>query len=213
MLYHVTAENRLPNILKEGLSPSATTLSSEYWEEKIGHEEDEFEEEYFIDCNTEAQQYLDEELNRGENVYFTLSKERAYEIMVGLKDLPYKNVVLEVNPEKIPCTCMVSDQSIADEIYDEYYRACIYDILVDYEKIEKLVEEWEKTLETYDPNKKYENEYLEVACPCHIPTDAIERVFDERGIEICRKDEYGKLVCDKYNIKEIKQLSEFIKEE
>jgi len=175
-LYHVTALVRLKQIMKEGLSPGMETLSREVFKEEYMIEEE--EEEEFVDCNTEAQMYLDEELGRGPAVYFWTDIDRAYESMEGLRDLNLKLIVLVVDPLKIPCTCYVSDAEIADEIYEEYYDACISETLVDTEKIERLVEEWEKTVEEYNPWKKYPS-YYEVWCPCTVPPEAIVQVLDE----------------------------------
>jgi len=204
MLYHATTKRRLDIIAKEGFNPLAETISSEYIKKELGDEYKEpeedslFYEDAFTDCSTEAEEYLNEDLNRGDNVFFSLSKGRALDLLNGLRSIPYENVVIKVNPDKIPCICKVSDQSIADDIYEEYYHACMQDILVDSEKIEKLVDDWDKSVRVYNPDNETEySEYDdEVWCPCKIPPDAIEKVYDSKGIEICRRDERGVLKCD-----------------
>ena len=147
---------------------------------------------------------MNEDLNRGDNVYFTLSKGRAIELLSGLRDIPYENIILEVNPDKIPCVCKVSDQSVADDIYEEYYHACMQEIPADREKIENLVDEWDKSVRVYNPRRhdKYSEYDDEVWCPCRIPPDAIEKVYDSNGMEICRRDERGILKCDTDNVTE-----------
>ena len=200
MLYHVTVKKRLGKIAKEGLNPLAEPVSSEYAKELVGYEEPDedslFYEDTFTDCSAEAETYLNEDLNRGDNVYFALSKRRAIELLSGFRDIPYENIIVEVNPEKIPCVCKVSDQSIADDIYEEYYHACMQEIMVDMEKIEELVDKWDKSVRVYNPRKHDEySEYDdEVWCPCRIPPDAIEKVYDTNGVEICRRDK-GTLKC------------------
>lgn len=193
MLFHVTSEKRLPKILKNGFNRHELPLSTEYAKEVSGIKDEE-DEEYFSDCSADAQEYLDEELGRPDSVYFWISKDRALISKSGLSGLPYKLVILGVNPDKIPCVCKVSDTDIADEIYYEYYHACVNDILVQHEKIEELVEKWNETVRTYEPDKTYPDDH-EVWCPCDIPPDAIEKIYDENGDELCKRDENGLLTC------------------
>jgi len=168
-LYHVTDVKRLPYILRHGLQTSSPTISQEYWRRETGDEE-------LVDCSTEAEYYLNLELGRPDCVYFWTDKDTA-EANARRHQETFKSraCIIEVDPKKIPCKCSVSDAEIGDEIYDMFYNACMHDISINDEELEKKVSEWEKTVEPYNPKKKYPSTY-EVWCPCDIPPNAIKKV-------------------------------------
>lgn len=175
-LYHVTALKRLNNILRNGFSRFEEPLSRELVREEVGVEGDE-EEESFRDCSSDAQYEMNEFMGRSDNVYFWTDLDRAYESMYGVRDLGLDLVVTVVDAKMLPCNCTVDECKIADDIFDEFYSACLNDSVVDDEKLERLLEEWLKTEAPFDPNKIYPDSY-EVKCPCDIPKEAILYVLD-----------------------------------
>lgn len=95
ILYHVTAKPRVDKILKEGLTPYAPTIASE-----IFKPEEEEEEEEQWDCSTEAEYYLNEELQRPDSVYFWVSEDQARRAMWDL-DWPFEKCILKIDYDKI----------------------------------------------------------------------------------------------------------------
>jgi len=174
MLYHVTALMRLRTIMREGLLPGAMTLAEQVYraEEAIA------EGEEVELCSVDAQYMLDDALGRPPAVYFWTDIDQAYDSMTGVADLGLELVVLGVDPRLIPCECNVADVTISDELYTMYYDACTGMAMVDLDKEQELIEEWERSVEPYDPTKAYPS-WCEVMCPCVIPPTAIRVVYTE----------------------------------
>jgi len=174
MLYHVTALMRLRTIMREGLLPGAMTLAEQVFraEEAIA------EGEEVELCEVDAQYMLDEALRRPPAVYFWTDIDQAYDSMTGVADLGLELVVLGIDPRLIPCECSVDDARIADDLYTMYYEACMGMAVVNDEKEQELIEEWERSVEVYDVRKRYPS-WCEVMCPCVIPPTAIRVVYTE----------------------------------
>lgn len=183
MLYHTTALIRLKQVIREGLIPGEMTLA----EQVLRTEEAIAEEEETESCSVEAQNILDMTLGRTSAVYFWRHLNQAYESMAGLKDLGLELIVIEVNPMQIPCNCSISNVLATDELYDMYYQGCTGMKIVDYEREQELIEEWEASFVEYNPMEDYAY-YCEVACPCNIPPKAIRAVYtqDRKKLNIKR---------------------------
>jgi len=172
MLYHTTALIKPKQILRDGLSPGEMTLA----EQVLRAEEAIAEEEEAETCSVGAQDSLDMTLGRPSAVYFWRHLNQAYESMKGMIDLGLELIVIVINPLQLSCDCTISDVLATDELYDMYYHACIGEVMVDTEREEKLIDQWESSLEAYNPMKDYPY-YCEVACPCTISPKAIRAVY------------------------------------
>jgi hypothetical protein len=178
-IYHSTTEDRLSDILQNGLNPSSTKRCEEVLME-VAESEGLSEEEITelkVSCESPSirtRQELDELLGREDGVYFVKDK----------KDIIEREAVVEVPAERLQCRCIEDNYDLENELYDLLFQSYSVNYpMPSQEEIWDLTERIENSVRPLDDK---DNEYVtEVICPCKIPPDII-RPLGSNEIGSCR---------------------------
>lgn len=212
-LFHVTRRSALPNIAKRGLETSHAPTEVTAGREGAGltPEPEEYEDDGGGErpCAEVAREELDEFVEEArprdaafgkqspphhEGVFLWASKAEATKTASAVQSRDkLKQVILKIDPAKVPCRCWTAPYKPLEDIFDTLFSDCAapkFRSEEEDEAIAKDVGEWWKHAAPY---KGKEESGVEVWCPCDIPTRAIVEVQSPGGKAVHQRRELGTL--------------------
>lgn len=188
-LFHVAVSSSVPLILRHGLRtglpPSEISGAVEEWMSRTGKDivvdSYEFYDEMQNWSETGREDFAREKLNEllphhDDAVFFYSSFDKAVEGKRNMEQHGYlKYSIVGVDSTKIPVECLVGDNLLADELFDEIVG--FYDDLHTDEEEWDAGDEWERMAKRYvDGLYKWDGKEdwnAEVLCPSNVPKSAI----------------------------------------
>lgn len=212
-LFHVTRRSALPSIAKRGIETLRLPTEVQAGREMAGRTPEPGEDEDYdggeIPCAEVAREELDELVEderprsakfgepsppRHEGVFLWASKAEARKTASAVQSRDKLNqVVLKVDPAKVPCTCWTAPYAPLESVFDSLFSDCAAPRMRNEEEEEALAKDVQDWWKQAKPFRGKEESGVEVWCPCDIPTRAIEEVQGPGGKVVHPRKELGAL--------------------